>query len=205
MAAPPHHRLLHHGLLAAVVIEDEQRPDGRKEEEHHLHNAHRKRRLEHGARLVEIQACARVHNRAKRAQRDRRAGRIPAGAVGAGNEAQLVHAGDQRAEEAEIQERDEEGGAARAAEADQRVEAPEGRDGADDEEDQDVGGRQLAGRQEAVDEVCLESWSVPSPNPYALCNSGRLTNMPMIGIRKTISDRRVKMKNTSAIIVTITM
>lgn len=55
------------------------------------------------------------------------------GAVGVGDEAQLVDACDEGAEEAQIQEGDEDGGALGCGEADERVKGPEDSDYADDE------------------------------------------------------------------------
>jgi hypothetical protein len=55
---------------------------------------------------------------------------------------QLVVGGDEGADEAEVNEGDEEGGAAGRAEADQRHDGPGAGEDGDDEEDEDVGWRE---------------------------------------------------------------
>lgn len=57
------------------------------------------------------------------------------GAVSVGDEAELVDGGDEGADEAEVDEGDEERGAFCCGEAEERVDAPEDGDYADDEQD----------------------------------------------------------------------
>lgn len=154
VAASTHHRLLDNSVVT-VMIENEHGKDGSQEEEQNLHNAHRKRSLEHRTRLVHIEMLAVVVHRAKRAQRDRHGVSVPAAAVCVGDEAQLVHGSNKSTEEAQVHQRDEAGGALGAAKADHRVGAPEDGDGADDEEHQDVWRRELVVVEEAMDKVCL--------------------------------------------------
>jgi hypothetical protein len=83
--------------------------------------------------------------------------------------------------------------------ADERVKGPEDGDHADDEEHQDVRRGDLVCFEIAVDEVGLVGM-LGSGNAYAK-KVHLLTIMPMIGIRNTISTKRLKMKNRLPIIL----
>lgn len=80
---------------------------------------------------------------------------MPVAAVGVCDEAQFVDAGDEGAEEEEVDEGDEDGGALCGGVADHGVDAPKDGDDADDEEDEDVDWGDYVGFEEAVDEVGL--------------------------------------------------
>ncbi len=69
-----------------------------------------------------------------------------------GNEAQLVDAGDEGADEAEVNEGDEEGVGARAVVGEQRGDGPGGAEDRDDEQDQDVVRGESVGFRVDVDE-----------------------------------------------------
>lgn len=107
MTAATDYRLLHHRIT--MMSMNQQRKERRDKEKHHLHDTQGKGSLEHGTSLVEVWCFARIHNRSKRTERHGGSTVIPACAGSAGNEAQLVDTSDQGAEEAEIDECDEDG------------------------------------------------------------------------------------------------
>ena len=80
---------------------------------------------------------------------------MPVAAVGVGDEAELVDGCDEGAEEEEVDEGDENGGAFGGCVADQCVDGPEDGDDADYEEDEDVDRGDLVCLDVAVDEVGL--------------------------------------------------
>lgn len=135
---------------------DPQRPERRPEEENNLHDPHCKARLQHRTGLVQI-ICERVPClraiEPERAQGDVFAVAVPVSAVRVCDEAQFVDAGDEGAEEEEVDEGDKDGGAFCGGVADHRVNAPEDGDDTDDEEDEDVDWGDYVGFEEAVDEV----------------------------------------------------
>lgn len=170
--------------------------DGRPEEEDDLHDAQREARLQHGARLVEVErqgVPALDAPVAKGPEGDVDLAAVPARAVRAPDEAQLVDAGDEGAEEAQVDEGDEGRGALGGRVADQGVEGPEDGDDADDEEDEDVGRGHDVGFDVSIDEVGLH---YICQQRQIVCDkvAAVLTSMPMIGIRKVISTIRQKMK-----------
>lgn len=77
----------------------------------------------------------------ERAEGDDDGTAVPVWAVLVGDEAELIHAGDKGAEEAEVHKGHEDRGAPRGSVPDGGVESPEHGDDADDEEDEDVGWR----------------------------------------------------------------
>lgn len=142
---------------------DPQRPKRRPEEENNLHDPHCKARLQHRTGLVQI-ICERVPClraiEPERAQGDVFAVAVPVSAVRVCDEAQFVDAGDEGAEEEEVDEGDKDGGAFCGGVADHRVNAPEDGDDTDDEEDEDVDWGDYVGFEEAVDEVGLNCVSM---------------------------------------------
>ena len=110
MAAPTNSRLLnnHFPVLAVNKQRQERSPD--KEDD--LHDPQRKGSLQHRAGLVDLQRQRVVHLPAvlaKGAEGHPNRAAVPVRAVGIGDEAQLVDAGDEGAEEAHVDEGDEEG------------------------------------------------------------------------------------------------
>lgn len=92
----------------------EQCQESRPSKENHLHNAHRKRRLQHRTRLIHMQRerVIRAHAvLAERAERNPDGPAVPAGTVCVGDEAELVDGCDEGTEEEGVHEGDEEGGA----------------------------------------------------------------------------------------------
>ena len=120
----------------------EQRQDERDEEEHRVHNPKRPRRLQHRAVLVDIDRPWRIAADAKIAERpesDVDGRELEACAVGLADAAELVVGGNEGADEAEVDEGDEEGRAAGGAEAEEGHDGPGTGEDRDDEEDEDVG------------------------------------------------------------------
>lgn len=155
MATAADSRLLDDDLTAPAV--QEQREQRRPEEEDRLHDAHGECGLQHRAGLIDVQGVV-VDVLAILAERPEgypHRAAVPVGAVGIGDEAQLVDAGNEGAEEEEVHKGDEDGRALGGGEADERVDGPEDGDDADDEEHEHVGGRQHVGFQVAIDEVGL--------------------------------------------------
>ena len=146
MRAPP--APVHHDLLLTLV---HQRHQPRHGEEDAVHDAEREARLEHGARLVDAEAHRRQRAAAKRAQVDvdRRVARDDGDAVRVGDEAQLVDAGDEGADEGEVDEPDEARVVAVREDGEQR---PREREHRHDEQDQNVVGREQVGLDIAVHE-----------------------------------------------------
>lgn len=107
MTATPYHRLLHHRIT--MMIMNQQRKERRDEEKDYLHNTHGKGSLEHGTGLVEVWCFARIHNRSERTERHGGRTVAPVCAGSASDEAQLIDASDQGAEEAQIEECNEDG------------------------------------------------------------------------------------------------
>lgn len=152
--APPAHL----DIIIAMTAMQHHRNNSRPHEEDNLHNAERKARLQHRAGLIEVESERVIRASApfaKRTQGDDDRPAIPAAAVGIGDETQLVDSRDESAQEAQVDEGDEDGGAFCCAEADERVDAPEDGEHADDEEDQDVGWGELICFDVAIDEVGL--------------------------------------------------
>lgn len=138
------------------------RKEGRNKEEDDLHDPYGKGSLQHGACFVDVhsEVVGLVVDRSKRAKGHADGTAIPMRTVRPRDETKLVDAGNQRAEEAEIDKGDKSSGPLGGAEADQRIQAPEDRDHADNEEHQDVGWRKLVTVEEAIDKVCLMRQSV---------------------------------------------
>lgn len=138
------------GAEAAAVEEGE---DGGEEEEDAVHDAKGPAGLEHGARLVDVSRDAVDRGLAEDAEADVvRVAAADVGAVGVADPAQVVHAGDEGAHEAQIDEGYEDGVGRRPVVGEQREHGPGEREHRDDEEDQHVGRRQDIGRVPAVDE-----------------------------------------------------
>lgn len=134
---PPSHSLLNNDL-PLILLMNKQGQESRPSKEENLHNAQREGRLEHSAGLIHLQrerVTRALAILAERAERDPDHAGVPVGAVSVGDEAELVDGGDEGADEAEVDEGDEERGAFCCGEAEERVDAPEDGDYADDEQD----------------------------------------------------------------------
>lgn len=148
MRTPP--APMHHNLLLLPLVH--QRHDPRHKEKHTIHNPQREARLEHRTRLIHAQPHRRQGAAAKRAQVDidRRVAGHDGDAVRVCDEAQLVDAGDEGADEGEVDEADE---ARVVAVREDGEEGPGQGEDRDDEEEEDVGRRKLVGGDVEVDEV----------------------------------------------------
>lgn len=139
MPMPRVMRLLDDHLLLILAPADQVRKERRDDEEQAVHDPQRKAALQQVARLGRVD---RVHA-VRRRERDRPEG---VGARGrarlAPNEAQLVDAADQRADEAQVDEGDEPRVRVRAVVREERVDGPAGAEDGDDEEHEDVCGRE---------------------------------------------------------------
>ena len=114
VAAPAHHLFPHDDFVSVMPVQ-EHRQDRRDEEEDGVHDAKRPRCLEHRTVLVDVGRPRRIAANAEiakwaEADVDGRGGEVCA--VGLADAAQLVVSGDEGADEAEVDEGDEEGGAA---------------------------------------------------------------------------------------------
>jgi len=153
MAAPPDHLFPDNDV--SVMPVQEERQDERDEEEDRVHDPERPRRLQHRAVLVDVYRPRQIAVDAEvakgaQADVDGRGGEI--GAVRIADAAQLVVGGDEGTDEAEVDEGDEEGGAAGGAEAEEGRDRPGAGEDGDDEEDEDVGWREFIYRVVARDE-----------------------------------------------------
>jgi hypothetical protein len=140
VTAPPYYLLPYDDI--ALMPVHEQRQDERDEEEDRVHDSKRPRRLEHRTVLVDVYRPSRTAADSKVAERsecdvDGRRGEVRAGGVA--DAAELVVCCDEGADEAEVDEGDEERGAAGRAEADEGHDGPGAGEDGDDEEDEDVG------------------------------------------------------------------
>lgn len=103
---------LFHNHLVPFMPVHEQQQDAGDEEKDAIHDAECKARLQHCARLVDIDREGRVGGQpkvSKRSQANVHRGGCEVGATGIGNVAQLDHTGDESADEAEVDERNEGG------------------------------------------------------------------------------------------------
>lgn len=122
-------------LIGSAV--DEQHEEG-EEEEDAVHDAEGEAGLEQRAVLVDVDVEAIERHAADLAQRDIQARGLGDGAAAlVGDEAQLVHGGDQGTDEAEINQGHEERVALCAAVAEEGVDAPCCAEDRDDEQDED--------------------------------------------------------------------
>lgn len=111
MAAATNSRLFHDDLLVSAMQEHCQQRC--PEEKDRLHDAHRKRGLQHGACLVDVQGVMvdALAVLAKGTERYPHRATVPMGAVCVGDKAQLIDTGNEGPEEEEVHEGDEGGGA----------------------------------------------------------------------------------------------
>lgn len=117
-------------LLVLLMSAHKQQQNAGIEEKDAIHDAKRKARLQHRARLIHIDREGRVGRLpevSERAQADvqRAGGEI--GATGVGNVAELDHTRDESADEAHVDERDEDGRLARRSVAEESRNAPDQR------------------------------------------------------------------------------
>jgi hypothetical protein len=141
-------------LLLLGLVAVHQRQHGREEEEDGVHDAKGKARLQHAARLVDVDVERVERGVAEDAEADgrRRPGR-DVDAVKVLDEAQIVHAGYEGADEAEIDEADELRVRLAAMVREEREQRPSESEDRHDEEDEDVVGRQHVVVVIALDEV----------------------------------------------------
>lgn len=204
--------LLNNDLARTSV--DEKRPESSPAEEDNLHNSHGETSLQHGASLVKLVFrtidSSTVLAKGAQGNPDRVGAALPVSTVGLGDETELVNSSDEGAEEEQIHEGDEDCRALGRTVSDQSVQTPEDGEDADDEHDQDVGRGEDVCLEIAMDEVGLKESELavilglergcagaraPAQTQVAGCIR-RHTRMPMMGIRKTISTRRLKIKKT---------
>lgn len=110
VAPPPRMRLLNHSPMVRIPVIDPKRNNRRPEEEQDLHDPDRKASLQHATCLVQVISERVVHlptRESERAQCVVDAAAVPAATVGVCDEAQLVYACDEGAEEEEVDEGDE--------------------------------------------------------------------------------------------------
>lgn len=110
VAPPPRMRLLNHSPMVRIPVIDPKRNNRRPEEEQDLHDPDRKASLQHATCFVQVISERVVHlptRESERAQCVVDAAAVPAATVGICDEAQLVYACDEGAEEEEVDEGDE--------------------------------------------------------------------------------------------------
>lgn len=118
--------LLHHHLLFFSAPHEQQQKSG-KDEEYDVHDAERERGLQHGACLIHRERERVIAADPARRQRNVEIlGVGEVGAVGFGNVAQFVHACNQRARKAQVDEGDEEGRSACGFSSEQGGNRPDG-------------------------------------------------------------------------------
>jgi hypothetical protein len=107
-----------------------QQQNARIEEKDAVHDAKREARLQHRARLIHIGREGRVGRLpevSERAQADVQRGGGEIGAAGVGDVAKLDHTRDESADEAHVDERDEDGRLARRSVAEESRDTPDQR------------------------------------------------------------------------------
>lgn len=134
--APPPISLLNHHLLLFPLPTHEQQQEARNSKEDAVHDPERKARLQHRAILIRVQAEWRISADAIVVDGEREVAVVfESGAVGSGDVAQFVDAGDEGANEAEVDEGDEEGGVTGGFAAEDGGDGPGGGEDGNDEED----------------------------------------------------------------------
>ena len=140
MTPPPISLLDHHVLLLLLPLHKHQ-PKRRNRKQDNVHNPKRKGRLEHRTLLVQIEVEPIIAAHAVRAQRDGEGAAIgEIRAAGVADATEVVDARNQGADEADVDEGDEVGGAAGGFAPDDGQEAPCYGEGGDYEEDSGGGG-----------------------------------------------------------------
>ena len=146
-------RLLDNDPIPLVPAPHKQRQQARDGEEDAVHDPERKGGLQHRARLVcgEVEP---VHGHGAQGAGDGVGGVVgDVGAVCVGDEAELVDAADEGADEEEVDEGDEESVGAGAVVGEEGRDRPGGAEDGDDEEDEDVVRREGVGFGVDVHEV----------------------------------------------------
>lgn len=140
------------GTAGAVAVEPSQ--DGGEEEEDAVHDAKGEAGLEHGASLVDrgVDAVVGVGGTKGTKVEVEAAAGGDVDTVGLGDVAQVPDGGDECADEAEIDDGDEQGVGGRAVVAEEGEDGPGEREHRDDEENKYVVGRQGVDFDIAVDE-----------------------------------------------------
>lgn len=199
--APPPITLFHHHLLIIPLPVHEEQQKARDRKEDAIHDSKRKARLQHRAILVRIQMERRIAVDAIIIDREGEVvvvGKM--GAIGLRNVAEFVDASDEGADEAEIDEGDEEGGVAGGFAAKDRGDGPGGGEDGDDEEDEDIIWCEEVLLLELMDKKCLlERQNTVSDRLHR----SRHTSMPRVGIRVMISRKRQKVNSKPPIILTV--
>jgi len=130
-------RLLNHDLARLVMAPHHQRQQGRDGKENAVHDAKRKRRLEHGARLVGLDAEAGAR-RTEVPDSDGPTGAVGRSAIGVGDETQRVHGADEGTHKEQVDQRDKECVRLGAVVGEECADGPGGAEHRDDEEHEDV-------------------------------------------------------------------
>lgn len=145
--------------MPLLMLMQEKRKYRRPEERKRIQDPKRKARLEHSAQLARVRSKRVILALApepKRAQRKQEVRVVEVAAAFGRDAAQLVDGCDEGAEEAGIDEGDEDGGAFCVGVADEGFEDPDAGEDGDDEEDEDVAWGEHVGFDEAVDEPGLD-------------------------------------------------
>lgn len=144
MASPPITLLDHYVPVVPLPMHKQQQEarDGKKDA---VHDAERKTRFQHGAMLIRVQMKRRTPTDSIIVNGD---GEVGVGgeicAVCIGDVAELVDAGDEGADEAEVDERYKDGGVTGGFTAEDSGDGPGGGQDGNDEEDEDgVGGEEV--------------------------------------------------------------
>lgn len=153
-AAPPPPLLGLLPLMLGRMVAMDPGQHARHKEEHAVHNPQREAPLEHSTSL----AHGNPHPLDLHIPEDPKIEihRGPAhdgGAVGAGDEAQVVDGGDQGADKGQVDERDELRVGLGAVVAEEGADGPGESEDGDDEEEEDVGGRHDVGFEMQMDKV----------------------------------------------------
>ena len=125
-------------LLPPAPPADQQREKTGNKKENTVHDAKRPARLQHRTRLINLHIHTTHAEPVAIAHADGEEGRaalVDRAAVVLADHAQLVDAGDQRADETEVDEGDEESVGFRAVVGEERRDGPDGAEDGDDEED----------------------------------------------------------------------
>lgn len=110
VAPPPRMCLLNHNPMVRIPVIDPKRDNRRPEEEQDFHDPDRKASLQHATCLVQVVRERVIHLPTRESEWSEcviDTATVPAAAVGVCDEAQLVYACDEGAEEEEVDEGDE--------------------------------------------------------------------------------------------------
>lgn len=145
-------------MMSLLMMPQEIRKHRRRKKRKRIQYRKRKRRLQHRTHFIWILAQRIIRSltpesKGAQGQQVLAAGEVVA--VFRGDTAELVDAGDEGADEAEVDGGNEDGGPFGVAVAQEGFEGPDAGEHGDDEEEEDVGGCEHVGVDEAVDEPGL--------------------------------------------------